>query len=638
MNYRGLGRIPSVLQTGTTWPHVPGYRYPTERWLLIATLLIIGVGLVLSGYFSFTGFAIFFIFGFAFNYFFIRSYIEGLKRDAVQVSDTQFPQIKELVDESRRYVDVSPDTRVFVTYSPYMNAFAVGLGRPYSIVLFSALVDNLDADELKYVISHEMGHIKFGHTIWLTLIGQLGTQTYGVPFLGGLFRFCFLFWSRAAELTADRAGLVGCGKLDKAISAEVKFGAGPWLARWVDAKALARQARESTGNVFAAFRETWGTHPLMTTRIRRLVNFATSETFRILRPDAHRGGPNSRPKNNADPQPGPPAPDALPERSVIRRLAPKNNATPDTTLAADLASTEFEETAAADSSPPPDNAAFSDTPPATEWSKKISFNRLNVSAIRANVEQAEMWLRLGELLQSYGQSGQAGVCMQRAQALINGSALPTTAGEQSFTPQDLALAAGQSPAAEMATTAAAAACPTCGTTNQSGTHYCYHCRTQLKKPCLECGIWLPANYPNCPHCGQNQAQIIATLKAEANSAKKIAQQPLPPRRLTRWEAIYGSIFLIDIMLILSTLAWQSGTAAPVQTAAYIAGAILTLQMGIIVVVIWTKRRTRRYWHLFDEVDLATQRYNEIADTLARQNVVLDPPQIAPKDPWQWAHS
>lgn len=214
MNYRSLGRMPAAMRMRSTWPYGSSYRYPTERWMLMITVLIIGMAIFSSAVFSLWRLFFFFLIGTVINYFFIRSIIESLKRDAVQVTNDQFPELKALIDECRRHIDIPPDTRVFVSYSPYMNAFAIGLGRPYTIVLFSALIDNMDADELKYVIGHEMGHIKFGHTVLLTLIGQLGSRTYGIPILRDLFYIAFLFWSRAAELTADRAGLVGCGRLD----------------------------------------------------------------------------------------------------------------------------------------------------------------------------------------------------------------------------------------------------------------------------------------------------------------------------------------------------------------------------------------------------------------------------------------
>jgi len=144
-------------------------------------------------------------------------------------------------------------------------------------------------------------------------------------------------------------------------------------------------------------------------------------------------------------------------------------------------------------------------------------------------------------------------------------------------------------------------------------------------------------HANCFSCGQNQAQIITALKAEAKELRKIAQQPLIPRGLTKWEIIFGSIFLADLLLVILTLAWKTIDTAPDQARLYFAGAIVTVSVGVIVAIIWARSRARRYWRLFDELDLATQRYNDIADLLARQGVQLDPARIAPHDPWRWAY-
>jgi Zn-dependent protease with chaperone function len=640
MHYQGLSRRQRVAQTATGRSSTPNYRYPSERWLLLITLLIIGAALLFSRALSLQGLAIFFVVGTVINYFLIRSYIEGLKRDAIQVSDTQFPELKALLDECRRHVDIPPDTRLFVSYSPYMNAFAIGLGRPYSIMLFSALVDHLDADELKYVISHEMGHIKFGHTIWLTLIGQLGRQTYGLPLIGSVYRFFFLLWRRAAELTADRAGLVGCGHLDKAVSSMVKFGAGPWLARWVDSKALAKQARQSNGNFFAAFSETWASHPLMTTRIRRLINFATSERFYVIRPDARRSSSSRRTDSPSEPASQKKLDKSTRkrhERRVIRRLTrPGRSSQPVSMLSSEIEMELAAEVSDDGPSSDADNLDVSPNSATLDWSKAIGFNRLNVSAIRANAEQAEMWLRLGELLQSYGQADEATLCLQRAQGLVTNSVSSAPADPFSLQHRDLSLAVGLPQPVPLASPAASS-CSTCGTVNPPGTHYCYQCQFQLQKPCLQCQTWLPAGYANCFSCGQNQAQIITALKAEAKELRKIAQQPLIPRGLTKWEIIFGSIFLADALLVILTLAWKTIDTAPDQARLYFAGAIVMISVGVIVAIIWTRSRARRYWRLFDKLDLATHRYNDIADLLARQGVPLEPARIAPHDPWRWAY-
>lgn len=128
-------------------------------------------------------------------------------------------------------------------------------------------------------------------------------------------------------------------------------------------------------------------------------------------------------------------------------------------------------------------------------------------------------------------------------------------------------------------------------------------------------------------------QVVA-LKAEADTARKIAEHPLPSRKLTRWELTYGSIFLIDVILVLLTLAWRVSATGLLAAAPYYAGAFLVPLAGIVIGVIWAKRRTRVYWRTFDEVDIAIRRYNDIAGALAQHNIILDPPRIALNDPWR----
>jgi len=97
---------------------------------------------------------------------------------------------------------------------------------------------------------------------------------------------------RSAEFSADRAGLVACANLDKAIMTEVKLGVGPELAKKVNLEALAKQAHEAHGSIVGTLGDLGKTHALMTTRIQQIADFATSDTFRHLRPEAGNIGAN----------------------------------------------------------------------------------------------------------------------------------------------------------------------------------------------------------------------------------------------------------------------------------------------------------------------------------------------------------
>jgi Zn-dependent protease with chaperone function len=102
---------------------------------------------------------------------------------------------------------------LFVSANPVPNALTVGMNKPF-IVISSGLVDLLDDEEMRFVLAHELGHSMSGHAVYQTLLQRL-IQLSGVlntiP-MGGLgvraIMAALMEWSRKAELSADRAGLL----------------------------------------------------------------------------------------------------------------------------------------------------------------------------------------------------------------------------------------------------------------------------------------------------------------------------------------------------------------------------------------------------------------------------------------------
>jgi Zn-dependent protease with chaperone function len=133
-----------------------------------------------------------------------------------------------------------------------------------------------------FVIGHELGHVALGHTRLSTLVGGLlGVPT--VPFFSAFLLPAFLWWSRCAEYSADRAGLIACGELDKSIAALLKVMVGPKLAEHVDIGEVITQSVELTGSMDALVGEATGTHPFLVHRLRELVKFWESpECHRLL--------------------------------------------------------------------------------------------------------------------------------------------------------------------------------------------------------------------------------------------------------------------------------------------------------------------------------------------------------------------
>lgn len=139
---------------------------------------------------------------------------------AVMVEPEVLPHLAVAIAQLRdRFVDLKP-VECFVFNAPEINAF-IGEGRTHAIVgLSSAAVNHLDADELTFVLGHEFGHSAFGHVDMLA--GHLAADEAVSPAATMRVRA----WQRAAEISADRAGLMLCGSLDAAARSLFKVTSG----------------------------------------------------------------------------------------------------------------------------------------------------------------------------------------------------------------------------------------------------------------------------------------------------------------------------------------------------------------------------------------------------------------------------
>lgn len=102
------------------------------------------------------------------------------------------------------------------------NAYVAGLQAPHVLVLTSGLLDLYEEspEELRFVIGHELGHIKAGqirtHFVGRMFIGSmLGDEAAKASFMEEFFAalsiHTLLHWYRESEYSADRAGLLCIG-------------------------------------------------------------------------------------------------------------------------------------------------------------------------------------------------------------------------------------------------------------------------------------------------------------------------------------------------------------------------------------------------------------------------------------------
>ncbi|MBN1961925.1 MAG: M48 family metallopeptidase [Deltaproteobacteria bacterium] len=195
-------------------PHV--FEHPLDRTALLSLQKVPGIDWVVKTLFSIVGEK-------RLRLFFLAS--------SVRVNEKQLPRLHKNYLEACRILDVKDPPELFVAQKMAVNAAAIGMGKPF-IMLTSPLVDALDDDELQCVIGHELGHVLCGHSLYTTILLLLVSAWYafiGIP--GGLLaitviRMALLEWSRKAELTADRAGLLVSQDADVSYRVAMKLAGG----------------------------------------------------------------------------------------------------------------------------------------------------------------------------------------------------------------------------------------------------------------------------------------------------------------------------------------------------------------------------------------------------------------------------
>jgi Zn-dependent protease with chaperone function len=198
----------------------------------------------------------------------------------VRVGPTQFPALHAVVQDGARVLDLDEVPEVYVRQSPEVGVWTLGIDSPWLVVSTGAL-DLFDAEELRFAVGHELGHVLSGHAVYRTLLHHLlalATRVAWVPIAGlGLRAVVFALeeWQRSSELSCDRAGLLVGQDIDAALRAHMKIAGGSRLAD-MDAVAFLEQAEayESTGqmrdSVLKLLNLTGRSHPFAVQRAAEL--------------------------------------------------------------------------------------------------------------------------------------------------------------------------------------------------------------------------------------------------------------------------------------------------------------------------------------------------------------------------------
>ena len=253
------------------------YEHPADRSALVALRKLTGFDVILrnlAGLFSDRSLRLMFL------------------ASSVRASEQQFPHLYQTMLDGAYVLDLPRVPELFITQDPRVNAMALGTDKPF-IVITTGMVDLMDAEEIRWVIGHELGHVLSGHSVYRTMMFYLvglASRLALVPFAWiGLKAVIWGLeeWFRKAELSSDRAGLLAGQDVPAARRALMKLAGGPQLAE-LSHDAFVEQAREYDAvpdlreGVIKLLQLIGTTHPFAVVRFAEIDRWASEGEYRDI--------------------------------------------------------------------------------------------------------------------------------------------------------------------------------------------------------------------------------------------------------------------------------------------------------------------------------------------------------------------
>jgi Zn-dependent protease with chaperone function len=211
-----------------------------------------------------------------------------LLTDSIRLTKSMAPELVGALAECRETLELENPVELYVRPDPRMGASCSrspsGL---ISIALTSRLIEAFSPSELRFVLGHELGHVRWDHfAIPMPLTATI--QDYAGRLVSRPQALEMFVWSRAAEITADRAGLVCSRDPEAAAASFFKLASGlssssvkadlEAFASQVDALVAAPEARKEPRDDDDTL-DCFSTHPYCAVRVRALVAFSKSAAY-----------------------------------------------------------------------------------------------------------------------------------------------------------------------------------------------------------------------------------------------------------------------------------------------------------------------------------------------------------------------
>ena len=198
--------------------------------------------------------------------------LKSLLSTSVRVTSEIFPKVSKAIDQVFGRLKLKNNFNFFITAN-HLQTQALCSMMPQSsnaeIIITSKMIDLLNNEELQNVIAHEVSHFYYQHALY-PAPQQARTKT---EFLN------LLHLSRAAEISADRAGFLGSGSLEHSLRSMLKItsGLGEQHLQFNFSAYLnqLRELKEAKGDQT----QLYSTHPTFLNRMQALIWFSMSHEY-----------------------------------------------------------------------------------------------------------------------------------------------------------------------------------------------------------------------------------------------------------------------------------------------------------------------------------------------------------------------
>jgi Zn-dependent protease with chaperone function len=199
---------------------------------------------------------------------------------SVKVTDKQFPELYALAVDCAERLHIAVPTIYVYPDVGVLNAHTFGTNEDSYIVLNGVLVDHLTTEELRFVVGHECGHIQNNHVVYMTALYYLMySANVFIRWIVTPAVMALQSWTRRAEITCDRAGLICSGSLEAGLAALTKLALGSSkLAERLNVDEYLKQLEESQEGA-GRMLELFHSHPYLPKRVEALRLFAETHYY-----------------------------------------------------------------------------------------------------------------------------------------------------------------------------------------------------------------------------------------------------------------------------------------------------------------------------------------------------------------------